>query len=102
MLNVDGLITGLDTTSIIEGLLSVQQSRIDRLNARKQKVAEKQAAFKSIEANLLGLRGSLGRLNRTTDSAFSSHVARSSDEDRVIASAAEPSGEPAPEEIPCQ
>ncbi len=89
MPTIDGLITGLDTTSIVEGLLAVQQSRIDRINLRRQDVATEQTAFKTIEANLLGLQGSLNRLLRTTNGVFQSKLATSSDEEAVLVAAAE-------------
>ena len=69
MLNIDGLVSGLDTTSIIEGLLSVQQSQIDRLNLRKQEIVEQQTAFKGIEARLLDLQARVRVLTRTGDNA---------------------------------
>ena len=87
MLNIDGLVTGLDTTSIIEGLLSVQQSRIDRFNVRRQDVVDEQSAFKSIEANLIGLQSALGRLVRTTGSIFESNTVATNDEEAILASA---------------
>ena len=32
MPSIDGLVTGIDTASVIEGLLNVQRTQIDRLN----------------------------------------------------------------------
>ena len=48
MLTVDGLITGIDTESIIQGLLEVQQNQIDRLDLRRSEILQKQSAFSAI------------------------------------------------------
>jgi flagellar hook-associated protein 2 len=80
MLTIDGLATGLDTTAIIEGLLSIQQSQIDRLNVRQQDVISEQSAFKGIEAQLLSLRSAASILNRVGNDVFSAKEFSSSDE----------------------
>ena len=87
MFSIDGLVTGFDTASIIEGLVSFQQSQIQTLNARKSKIATQQAAFKSIEARLLTLRSAGTRLNRITASVFDIKAAQSSDESILTAAA---------------
>ncbi len=86
MLTIDGLVTGIDTTSIIDGLLSIQQSQLDRFGERRQKLVDQQSAFKGVEATLLGLQGSLGALRRAGDNAFSRKTVTSSDETVVTAS----------------
>ncbi len=87
MFSIDGLVTGFDTASIIEGLVSFQKSQIQTLNARKSKIATQQAAFKSIEARLLTLRSAGTRLNRITASVFDIKAAQSSDESILTAAA---------------
>jgi len=87
MFSIDGLISGLDTTSIIEGLVSLQQNRIDRLNLRKQDVVTEQSAFKGVEAKLLGLRSALGTLSRSVGNILDERTATVSDEDLVSAAA---------------
>ena len=87
MFSIDGLISGLDTTSIIDGTLAPQQARIDRLNAQKEEISQQQTAFKTIEAQLFALRGSMGKLLRTTNNAFDAMVASSSDAEAVEVSA---------------
>ena len=86
MFSVDGLVSGLDTTAIIEGSLSIQQRRIDRLSLQKQDILDEQAAFKSMEAQLLSLQGSMSGILRSTNNAFDQYSATSSDEDLLIAS----------------
>jgi flagellar hook-associated protein 2 len=80
MLNVDGLITGLDTTRIIEGLLSIQQQQIDRIQTRRQQIVDKQTAFKGIEAALLSFQGTVRNLTRTGDNALLRKQVVSSDD----------------------
>ncbi len=93
MLNIDGLASGLDTTSIIEGLLSIQQTQIDRFNAQKQKVVEQKTAFRSIEARLLTLKSTLSELTRPGGNAFLRKQLVSSDPARIEASVSNEAGE---------
>ena len=87
MFSIDGLVSGFDTTSIIESLLGFQQQQIDTFNSRKAEVATKQSSFKGIEAQLITLQTSLGRLNRTTSSVFDARTSSSTNEDVVTATA---------------
>eukprot|EP01047_Picozoa_sp_COSAG01_P002848 COSAG01_NODE_79_length_28055_cov_139.091894_10_plen_659_part_00 len=80
MFSIDGLVSGLDTTSIIEGLVSLQKSQVDRLNVKKSEILTEQAAFQGVEARLLSLKSSMSRLNRSTGSVFDQTTASSSDE----------------------
>ena len=84
---IDGLASGLDTTAIIEGLLQIQQKRIDQLADRQQTIRIEQTAFAGIEGRLLSLRGALTALNRTQRNALSARVATSSDESVLTATA---------------
>jgi len=85
MFSVDGLVSGLDTESIIEGSLSIQQSRIDRLTAQKAEYAQEQTAFDSIETKLLSLQSSMSRILRSSNNAFDQFTAKSSDEELLAA-----------------
>ena len=87
MFTIDGLVTGFDTTSIIEGLISFQQSRIQTLNTRKAGISTQQAAFKGIEAQLVNLRSAASKLNRNSASVFEIKVAQSSDDSIMTAAA---------------
>ncbi len=87
MFSIDGIVSGFDTTSIIESLLGFQQTQIDTFNGRKAEIATKQTSFKGVEASLLTLQGSLGRVNRSTNSVFDARSATSSDEDIVSVAA---------------
>ncbi|MEL7497664.1 MAG: flagellar filament capping protein FliD [Planctomycetota bacterium] len=89
MFSIDGLVSGLDTTSIIEGLVSLQESQVERLTARKAVVIGEQTAFQGIEARVLSLRSTMSRLNRTTGSAFEKSIGTSSDESILTVNAGE-------------
>lgn len=87
MFNIDGIVSGFDTTGIIDSLLGFQQTQIDTFNNRKAEVATKQSSFKGIEAQLLTLQSSMSRLNRATNSVFDARVAKSSNEEVLVATA---------------
>ncbi|MEM7314985.1 MAG: flagellar filament capping protein FliD [Planctomycetota bacterium] len=89
MLSIDGLITGLDTSSIISGLLEIQQSQIDTLSQRRTDVLNKQAAFSGVEARVLSFRSSLSRLTSIRTTALQDKVVTSSDDTIVEAAASE-------------
>ena len=80
MFSIDGLVSGLDTTSIIEGLVSLQKSQVDRLNVKKSEILTEKAAFQGVEARLLSLKSSMSQLNRSSGSVFDQTTASSSDE----------------------
>ena len=87
MFSIDGLVSGLDTASIIEGLVSLQQNQVDRLTARQSEIATEQAAFQGIEARVLSLRANISSLNRSTSSVFERAAGTSSDEALLTVSA---------------
>jgi flagellar hook-associated protein 2 len=81
MFSIDGIVSGFDTSSIIESLLGFQQTQLDTFNSRKAEIATKQSSFKGIEAQLLTMQASLSRLNRTSASVFDVKSASSSHEE---------------------
>ncbi|MFG0333795.1 MAG: flagellar filament capping protein FliD [Maioricimonas sp. JB049] len=87
MPTIDGLITGIDTESIIQGLLQIQQNQIDLLQSRKTKVLTEQTAFRGLEAQLVSLRSQAGRLNNLQGNVFQQRSVSVSDEGAVIATA---------------
>jgi len=87
MFSIDGLVSGLDTASIIDGLVSLQNAQVERLNERKSEILAKQTAFQGIEARLLSLRSVMSRLNRVSNSVFDQRTASSTDESIVTATA---------------
>ena len=87
MFSIDGIVSGFDSTSIIESLLGFQQTQIDTFNSRKSEIAVQQSAFKSIEAQMLTMQGAISKLNRATNSVFDVQNATSSDNDILTATA---------------
>ncbi|MCP4944741.1 MAG: flagellar filament capping protein FliD [Planctomycetaceae bacterium] len=80
MFSIDGLVSGLDTSAIIDGLLSIQQTQLDRIGAQKQQVLIRQTAFEGIEANVVALQAAADQLNSVANDVFSVFEATSSDE----------------------
>ncbi|MBX3437250.1 MAG: hypothetical protein KF861_07165, partial [Planctomycetaceae bacterium] len=87
MLTIDGLISGLDTESIVAGLLEIQQKQINLLESRKDQIAARQGAFQAIQGQLQSLRGIAGTLSRSLNSVFNSRQVNVSDESAVLATA---------------
>ncbi|MBL8849703.1 MAG: flagellar filament capping protein FliD [Planctomycetaceae bacterium] len=67
---IDGLVTGIDSAKIIEGLLSIQQRQIDSLTQKKQLALGKKTAVAGIEARMLSFRSTAATLARTQNSVF--------------------------------
>lgn len=88
MLSIDGLVTGIDTASIIEGLTGIQQRQIDLLQSRRTTEVDRQTAFKGVEAGVLSLRSVAGRLGRSRGNVFSARSVTASNEDMISATAA--------------
>lgn len=87
MLSIDGLVTGIDTEAIIEGLLQIQQNQIDILESRKADVVTQQTAFRGVEAQLTSLRTQAGRLSNLQNNVFEQRSVSVSHEDAIIATA---------------
>jgi flagellar hook-associated protein 2 len=87
MINFNGLVSGLDTSTIIDGLLQIQQRQVAQQNARRASVLTKQSAFGGVEARLSSFRGALSRLSSLGNSALRGKIASSSDEDILTATA---------------
>lgn len=86
-ININGLVTGLDTEKIISGLLEIQQQQIDRLDVRKAGIQLKQTAFRSVEAKMLSLRADTAVLARNTSNPLTRLSVTASDPQAVIATA---------------
>lgn len=89
MAAIDGLITGIDTETIIAGLQQIQQTQLDRLELKQSDVIQKQTAFSSLEAGILSLRSAASSLGRNSNSPFTRNVATVSDDTKIAASATE-------------
>ncbi len=85
--SVSGLVSGIDTQKVIEGLLAIEQSKITRIDQKKSKIVQQQTAYKAIEARLLALQGQMTQLSRSQNSVFDGRTVTSSDTNAVTAAA---------------
>ncbi|QDT33319.1 flagellar filament capping protein FliD [Thalassoglobus polymorphus] len=85
MITIDGLITGIDTETIIDGLLEIQKNQIDRLQLRRQGIEAKQTAYESVEVQLVSLKSIADRLSRPQANVFQSRNVEVSEENAVFA-----------------
>lgn len=84
MLSVDGLVTGFDTSTIIEELLEVQRRPITLLDVQIQEKEVKQTAYQSIMAKLLAFQHTANKLG--SRDLFNSITVSSGDETTIVAS----------------
>lgn len=82
----DGLSSGIDTAAIVEGLLDIQQAQVDRTELKRQGVLEQQAAFQSLEAQLVSFRSSSSTLSKSLNNVFEAKTISVSDESAILAS----------------
>ena len=78
-ISVNGLISGLDTSSIIQGLEAVQQEKINDITAQETAIQAQQAEYKALGVKLTALQGTLSTLENQTNGAFSGRTATASD-----------------------
>jgi flagellar hook-associated protein 2 len=78
-ISVNGLISGLDTSSIITGLEAVQQQQINDITSQETAIQAKQAEYKALQVKLTTLQGTLSTLEKPTNGAFSGRTATASD-----------------------
>src|SRR5947209_7629128 len=92
-LNVTGLASGIDTTSIVNGLTALNNQRIAELQSRKDAVSTKQSTMSGLQAVLLDLQSKVGRMAQSVAGAFDGRTAASSDS-TVLTAAASTSAQP--------
>ncbi|MFO1001366.1 MAG: flagellar filament capping protein FliD [Planctomycetaceae bacterium] len=86
-ININGVVSGIDTDNIVTGLLKIQQQQLDRMALRKKDIQQRQTAFKSIESKLLSLRADTGVLSRNTNNPLTRLSVTASDEEAIKATA---------------
>lgn len=86
-LNFNGLVTGIDTSKIVDGLTAINRSRIATLESKKSVVAQKQATFVALQGKLFDLQSKLNGLSRSVAGSFDGRRASSSDETALTAAA---------------
>lgn len=64
--SVSGLASGLDTESIITGLMSIKRQAVDKLTAKSDAETAKQSTWSSIMSSVLGLQLSAYNLSKTS------------------------------------
>ena len=82
-----GLISGIDTAALIKGILALDQQRIDSITAHESTIQGQETAFKSVEAQVLGLQGNLSSLASPQNSIFDARTVQVSDTAAVSAAA---------------
>lgn len=86
-ININGVVSGIDTDNIVSGLLKIQQQQLDRMALRKNGIQQRQAAFKTVESRLLSLRADAGALSRNTNNPLTRLSVTPSDEKAISATA---------------
>jgi flagellar hook-associated protein 2 len=86
-INVTGLASGLDTTSIITGLLSVDQAKVTQLQNQQSAITSEQTAYAQLQADLLALQSDAQALSSSRNNVFQSLNVVSSDPSVVTAAA---------------
>ncbi|MFT5287290.1 MAG: flagellar hook-associated protein 2 [Planctomycetota bacterium] len=89
-----GLASGLDTSALVESLLAIQREPLNRLEARRDDVADQQDLMRELNTKLLSLRDAAREVDNrsllgnseSTDEEFLSYKSESTDEDVVTAS----------------
>ena len=83
---VDGMISGLNTTDIINQLAAIKRQPITRLQTQKTQRQQDLAVYQSLSAQLLGMKSSADAL--VEDDTFAARTATSSDPNTVAVSVA--------------
>ena len=86
-ININGVVSGIDTDNIVSGLMEIQQQQLDRMALRKNGFQQRQAAFKTVESRLLSLRADAGALSRNTNNPLTRLSVKSSDDEAISATA---------------
>jgi flagellar hook-associated protein 2 len=83
--NITGLASGLDTSSIIAGLTQLNTQHIQDLQAQKAVITQKQSVFSDLGTKLSTLQDAASQLARSVSGAFDTTTAVSSDTNYVDA-----------------
>jgi flagellar hook-associated protein 2 len=86
-ININGVVSGIDTDNIVSGLMEIQQQQLDRMALRRIGFQQRQAAFKTVESRLLSLRADAGALSRNTNNPLTRLSVKSSDDEAISATA---------------
>ncbi len=78
-IQVGGLVSGIDTNSLIDGLLTIEQSRVTRQETLRDNVAEQRTAFNELATRIYGFSDKATQL--ATSTAFDLYKSTSNEED---------------------
>ncbi len=80
-MRMSGLISGIDTDSIISQLVAVKRTKVDKTAGEKTKLTWKQDAWKDLNKDLKSLKATVSNLRLST--AYSKKTVRPSDSSKV-------------------
>jgi flagellar hook-associated protein 2 len=83
---IQGLISGLNTTQIVQGLLANQQQIITNLQNQQAQVTQRESIYNTVQSNLLALQSAVNTLSGTNN-VFDGRTATSSNPNLATASA---------------
>jgi len=86
-INIGGLVSGIDTDSIIAGMLKIQQQQIDQFNVKKTTIQTKQTAYQSLQTQLVSLRTSAISLSSSASNPFDARTVTVSNPNAIVATA---------------
>lgn len=85
LMSVDGLMSGIDTSSFVDGMMELARRPVRLLEAKQEKYQRQMVAFQSLNASLLVLKQQA--YSMSTPTSLSNRTATSSDEDILAATA---------------
>jgi len=85
-INIGGLVSGIDTDTIIAGMLKIQQQQIDQFDVKKTGIQTKQQAYQELQTQLVALRTSAISLASPTSNPFDARTVNVSNPNAVVAS----------------
>ncbi len=80
-----GLMSGMDIQSIVEGLMSIERRPVNLLQSRLKEVQAQRTAYADLSARVLAIKSAIGSFRTST--VFRATLARSSNEDMIVAKA---------------
>ncbi len=86
-ISVGGLVSGLDTNSIIDGLSGVEQIKVDRIESKKKEVEDRQTSFNEVVSRIGTFATKAEALNDIEN--FNLYTATTNDDEHVVVSGGE-------------
>ncbi len=87
-LSISGLVSGLNTSQIIQAELAVQQQQITSVQAQQSALTQKETAYNALQAQLLTLQSNVTQLADPVNGPFDGRTATTSSPSVVTAAAA--------------